>query len=210
MEIACCYRLIPHGEVIHSTFDDVTKVIAGLPEEFYDVRTLGIPIYTGDFYRHTNRNFKAYVEAMLLSNPMNAIAIEFINGYCYLATFDGYADRLQTGLEYNLDDFEHGAGIVPDNSNYIGVGFRVTKMNQFRFTDTLYRLTYNRATNRFHTNDGILVPEFDVSTLSELSYNYAGYKDCVNNGHYAVVYQGGTPTFLDRTPDNKLIIYKED
>lgn len=206
MLIECCYRLIPHGEVIHTKYDDTRQEIIGFPKSFFDITFHQLPYYDYLPYHESDRELDKYVEAMLLSNDDNAIAIEYQNQSCLVQTFKGLCAYVVDGMEYNLNSFNWANSLKPNTENYIGVGFRPTKVMQKRFADKVYYLTLNKSTGLFHTNDGILTPEFDVATLSPVSYNFAGYKDCVLNGHYAVVYQNGLPIFLDKTCDNKLII----
>lgn len=206
MLVECCYRLIPHGEVIHTKYDDESMEMIGLPKEFFDIKVHELPKYDTAVYREYKRDLDKYVEAMLLSHEDNAIAVDYQNQSCLVQTFKGYCNYIYDGMEYSREDFRWAESYIPNKDNFVGVGFRPTKMLQKRFADKVYYLTYNKATGLFHTNDGLLIPEFDVSSLSDMSYNYAGYKDCVLKGHYAVVYQGGQPVFLDKTPDNKLII----
>lgn len=206
MLIECCYRLIPHGEVIHTKYDDWKQEIIGLPKEFFDISVHELPVYDSDCYRHSDRELNRYVEAMLLSHEDNAIAIDYQNITCLVQTFNGHCAYIKDGMEYNLQNFVWANGYMPCTDNFVGVGFRPTRVLQKRFSDKVYYLTYDKKNNVFHTDDGLLRPEFDVSSLSPLSFNYAGYKDCVLNGHYAVVYQGGNPVFLDKTLDNRLII----
>jgi hypothetical protein len=70
----------------------------------------------------------------------------------------------------------------------------------------VYRLVLDIDTGLVHTDDGVLRPEFDVNSLDKLSYNYVGYKDCVERGHYAVVYLDGTHRFVEKTSDNRLVL----
>ena len=206
MLVEACYRLTYHGEVIHAKYDTSAMKIIGMPEDFYDVKDFGLTGYDFSHYQGTQRDFDAYVEFILLSQDENAIVIEFVNQGAFVFTFDGKYTCVRTGLEFGLSTHEWSFCARPDIRNYRTIGFRVTKMLQLRAADKVYQLTYDIKNNVIHTNDGVLIPEFDVNSLDKIDPKYSGYKDCIAQGHYAVVYRGGSPVFLDKTPDNKLIV----
>lgn len=206
MEIRCCYRLTLHGEVIHTIFDTEKRVIIGLPENFFNAEKLNLPGYSEYNYKNTDTQFDIMVEAVLLADKDYCICVELCNFGYYVVTWSGGIKFLHSPME-EQEDFRQTA--IPHSENFKSIGYRNTKLRQVRSFDGIYRLTLNKSTGLIHTQDGILKPEFDINNLDDLSYSYAGYKDMINKGYYAIIYKNGKPVFLEKTDDNKLII-KED
>lgn len=203
MKVNCCYRLIPDGEVIHSLFDTETGLVDGLPIEFVDTRYLPVPEYSPSLYRGLNTQFDVMTESILLSNISYALVLE-VNGLAYrVLQWDGVWRTLKSATD-DSDIFNMGP--VPHPELYRAVGYRRTQLRQYRACPGLYRLVASKYDNTVYTQDGVLTCEFDINSLSGLDYHYAGYKDSVNLGYYAVVYQDGEPRFVELTSDNKLRI----
>ena len=203
MKVNCCYRLTPSSEVIHSFYDTDSGLVDGMPIEFLDTRFLKVPEYSVACYRGLNVQFDSMAESILLSSTTYAFVLE-VNGLTYsVLQWDGVWRSLKSATD---DEDNFCMGPIPHPELFKVVGYRPTKLRQYRTCPGIYRLCVSKYTKRAHTQDGILECEFDVDALGELDYRYAGYKDAVNLGYFAVVYLGGTPTFLEKTPDNKLRI----
>ncbi len=195
MKIYCCYRVIPNGEAIHTFIDDETKMAELMPTAFLDTKELELAEYNASAYNGRDDNWAAMCEAILLSNKDYAFVIESGGIGYFVLQWDGFWRFLETPM----DEQEKGRwSIRPYPGNFTYIGFRPTKVIQLRSCSGIYRLAYDKTNNTIITNDGIFTPSFDVSSLSPISYNYAGYKDMVTKGHYAVVYRDGLPVFLRR------------
>ena len=199
----CCYRLIPNGEVIHTHYDSDTKKIIGLPEKFFKTEFMTLPEYSMLNYRVSEVNFAMMTEAVLLSNPEYAIVVETAAIGYTIAEFNGDWRFVDSPLDQKDNS---GPAYIPATSHYKAIGYRPTKLRQVRSCMGVYRLVLDIDTGLVHTDDGVLRPEFDVNSLDKLSYNYVGYKDCVEQGHYAVVYLDGTHRFVEKTSDNRLVL----
>ena len=208
MLVNCCYRLIVQGEVIHSTYDSNTCEIFGMPKEFFDAERMQLGDISGSLYKEPPKmddssltGYAAMCEAMLLSDEKYAIVVEFCNQGYYIVEWDGT-------LRFKVapTDMQDISRLVnkPDRGLYRAIGYRNTKARQLRASQGIYRLTYCEKDNTIHTNDGIIIPDFDVSTLSPIDHNYKGYKDMVANTNYAVVYIEGEPVFCYLTSNNIL------
>ena len=205
MEIRCCYRLIPNGEVIHSIYDTSSREILGMPKDWFQIELLGLPEYSRNSYINCEARFDEMCETVLLSNPNYALVVENNNVGYYVLQFDGvkkFVRSVTDSHESSSDCY------IPNRDNYKAIGYRRTKQIQLRSSDGIYRLTMDISSKQVHTNDGVLTPEFDIDSLGSLDFHYAGYKDMIANGSYAVVYIDGKPAFLDRTVDNKLVMRK--
>lgn len=199
----CCYRLIPNGEVIHTHYDSVKKEIIGLPEKFFKTEFITLPEYSMQNYQMSEVDFHKMTEAVLLSNQEYAIVVETAAIGYTIAEFNGDWRFVDSPLDTKDNS---GPAYIPAVSHYKSIGYRTTKLRQVRSCMGLYRLVLDKDTGLVHTNDGVLTPQFNVNDLDKVSFNYEGYKECVAKGHYAVVYLGGVPRFLEKTPDNNLIL----
>ena len=208
MLVNCCYRLIVNGEVIHSTYDSSTCEIFGMPKEFFDAERMQLGDISASLYKELPKmndesltGYAAMCEAMLLSDDKYAVVVEFCNQGYYIVEWDGT-------LRFKVapTDEQDISRLVnkPDRGLYKAIGYRSTKARQIRASHGIYRLTYCEKDGFIYTNDGILIPDFDVSKLSKISYNYKGYKDMIQNTKYAVVYIDDEPRFCYRTLDNVL------
>lgn len=203
MEINCCYRLIPSGEVIHSYYDTESKKIIGMPESFIDSTLLELPEYNWINYHGVKVNFDLMCEAILLSNNEFAIVVEAnCLGY-YVLQWDGYWRFMENPTDKKIKGHD---SFIPHSAVFKPIGYRRTVPRQFRSLQTLYRLTATKDGSQIYTQDGILIPEFDVNALSPLSYNYQGYKDMLSTNYYAVVYLDGVPRFLEKRLDRLILI----
>lgn len=202
MEIHCCYRLIPKGEVVHTKYDTDTHTVAGLPDDWFDVSNLCLPEYSRRNYENCKYEFDKMCETVLLSSDAYALVIENNNIGYYVLQFDGIKRFVRSSIS---DEDSESACVIPGSENYCSIGFRRTKQLQVRTSSGVYRLVLNKRTGLVHTNDGVLKPEFDLSRLSPLSKKYEGYKEMVAAGCYAVVYIDNKPVMLNKTFDNKLI-----
>lgn len=203
MLIKCCYRLIPEGEVIHSVYDSEKEEIIGMPLDWFNVKSMSLPVYSPRAYINAKGNYDEMCESILLSNKEFALVIENNAIGYYILDWGG----LKRFLDAPTDTRDSSSGcVIPLQDNYVAIGYRVTKLRQLRACSGVYRLTMNKHTNLIHTNDGVLIPDFDVSELSPLDYHYAGYKDAVNGNHYAVVYLNSQPTFVDLTNKDRLTV----
>lgn len=203
MLIKCCYRLIPEGEVIHSEYDSEREEIIGLPCDWFNVKSMLLPIYSPRAYVNAKGNYDEMCESIMLSNKEFALVVENNAIGYYIVDWSG----MKRFLDSPTDTRDSSSGcIIPLQENYMAIGFRVTKLKQLRACSGVYRLVMNKHTNLIHTNCGILTPEFNVSELSPLDYHYAGYKDAVMNNHFAVVYLNGKPTFVDLVGEDRLIV----
>lgn len=195
MKIHCCYRVIPNGEVIHTFIDDVTKVVDLMPESFMNTQDLELAEYNSYAYNGREDDWAAMCEAILLSNKDYAFVVESGTIGYFVLQWDGFWRFLETPM----DEKDKGRwSIKPFPGNFTYIGYRPTRLLQYRSCSGIFRLTYDKVDNTVLTNDGILVPAFDVSSLSPIDYNYAGYKEAVSKKHYAVVYRDGHPIFLRR------------
>lgn len=203
MKISCCYRCIPNGEVIHTYIDSETHMADLMPISLLDTRDLELAEYAPAQYVDRDINWMAMCEAILLSNKDYALVLESGTIGYFVLCWDGYWKFMETPM----DEREKGRqSVIPQPGNFTYIGYRRTKLIQFRSCPGIYRLTYDRTNNTIVTNDGILTPMFNVSELSNIDYHYAGYKEMLNNGAYAVVYLNGQPKFLRKTDDDKLVI----
>lgn len=197
MLVNCCYRLIVQGEVIHSIYDSSTCEIFGMPKEFFDAERMELGDISASLYKETPKmndtsltGYAAMCEAMLLSDERYAIVVEFCNQGYYIVEWDGT-------LRFKIapTDMQDISRLVnkPDRGLYKAIGYRRTVARQLRASQGVYRLTYCESKNVIYTNDGILIPDFDVNSLSPIDYHYKGYKDMVVNKDYAIVYIDGEP-----------------
>lgn len=203
MKVSCCYRLIPDGEVIHSLYDTDTGLVDGLPVEFVDTRYLTVPEYSASLYRGLDVQFDAMTESILLSSPNYALVLE-VNGLAYrVLQWDGIWRTLTSATD---DSDVFNMGPIPHPELYRAIGYRPTKLRQYRSCPGLYRLVASKYENVVYTQEGMLRCEFDVNTLGALDFHYAGYKDAVAQKYFAVVYLDGKPTFVRLSSDNTLRI----
>lgn len=194
MNIACCYRCVPGGEVIHTYIDSESGICQYMPETFYDTKNLPLAIYNPASYNGLDVDWMAMCEALLLCNDDNCLVIETTIGYKVLQWNGWWAF-----VDSTFDTMERGKCIVrPNPNNFTYIGYRPTKLIQFRACRGIYRLTYDLVNKNIVTNEGIFTPAFDVDSLSEIDFHYAGYKDTVNNNYFAVVYRNNEPVFLER------------
>lgn len=203
MEIKCCYRLIPHGEVIHSVYDSDVCVIRGMPDYWYEAVNLGLPEYSIRSYDNCNFEFDKMCETVLLSNERFALVVENNNIGYYIVQFDGTKRFLKSSIDTTESVSET---LAPGQEWFKSVGFRRTKQLQVRSSNGVYRLVMGKRDKLFYTNDGVLKPGFDTEMLDAVDYHYKGYKDMIALNHYAVVYMGGEPVYLDKTFDGILKI----
>ena len=203
MDIACCYRLIPNGEVIHTVYNRESDTIVGLPTEWYQTPLLELPEYSIRSYDNCTAKFDQMCETVLLSNDQFALVVENNNIGYYILQFDGVKRFLRSatdGRDSSSDNY------IPAQELFRSIGFRRTKQRQIRSSAGVYRLTLGKNNGLVYTNDGILTPSFDINSLGKVDYHYRGYKEMIALNHYAVVYIDDAPVFLDKTEDNKLII----
>ena len=203
MKINCCYRCTPTGEAIHTYIDSKTFVADLIPKSFYNPEMLELPEYSPYNYTDKKEDWAAMCEAILLSNDKFAIVVEDNTiGYLVLQ-FDGW----YRFLESPMDEQDKGRFLIkPNTGNFKTVGYRRTKLIQFRSCSGVYRLTLDTTNNTFITNDGILTPEFNIDDLSSIDYNYLGYKEMIKRNVYAIVYHNGLPMYLRKTDDNRLVV----
>lgn len=202
MEIRCCYRLIPNGEVIHTVYDTEKMVIVGMPAMWLTTACMELPEYSMNSYINCDARFDEMCETVLLSNDAFALVVENNNIGYYVLQFDGvkrFIRSVTDGRESVSDSY------IPNSGLFSSIGFRRTKQRQIRSSGGVYRLTYCKEDGMIYTNDGLLKPGFDVNSLSKVDYHYAGYKDMIAADKYAVVYIGGSPVFLNKTVDNILV-----
>lgn len=202
MRVKCCYRLIPNGEVIHSEFDTDTIAVDGMPKEFLDVSKLYIPEYNISAYIGVETMFDAMCEAVLLSRDDFAFVLECCNLGYYVLEWSGFWRFLESPLD--MKDKGHDS-IIPHSDCFKPVGYRVTKNIQLRSCGGIYRLTASRDGKSIITNDGILIPDFDINSLDKLDFNYKGYKDAAIKGYYGVVYINGNPVNVIKD-NNRLLL----
>lgn len=206
MKVACCYRLIMHGEVMHSLYDTDTRTVEGLPTDWYDVSLINLPEYSSTHYIDCKSRFDEMVETVLLSDSNYALVIECCNFGYYVLDFAGNIRFLQSSIEQNQ---QFATGPAPDTTPYVAIGYRCTTQRQLRSCDGIYRLVMDVRTGCVITMDGVLKLGIDKDTLSKPDYHYAGYKDMVANDFgYAVVYVDGKPVMLSiDSSETKLIKY---
>jgi hypothetical protein len=203
MEIQCCYRLIPDGEVIHTLYNTETGEVYGLPDNYLDAKHLDFSEYSTVDYIGKTTDYEAMCEAVLLASRDHAFCVETAGMGYHVLQWNGFWKLLYSPM----DEEDNGEFLDrPQQGNYTYIGYRMTKLKQYRSCQGIYRLTLELPTGKIITNDGILTPEFDVRSLDKIDFHYTGYKDMVEAGAYAVVYQSGSPVFLDRTIDNKLVM----
>lgn len=203
MNIACCYRLIPNGEVIHADYDSDSYKVNGMPDSWFQIGLLELPEYSRNSYLNCDARFDEMCETILLSNPNYALVVENNNVGYYVLQFDGVKKFVRSVTDYKESSSDC---YIPNRDNYKAAGYRRTKQRQIRASDGIYRLTLDILSRKFVTDDGVLTPEFDINSLGQIDFHYAGYKDMIANGSYAVVYVNGQPVFLDKTVDNKLVM----
>lgn len=203
MKVHCCYRLIPKGEVIHTMYDDDTGVVEGLPKDWLDIRDMWLPEYSRRNYYDCKYEFDKMCETVLLSNDAYAFVIENNNVGYYILQFDGIRRFVRSSI--STEDSTN-ACVIPGSENYASIGFRCTRQRQVRASAGIYRLTLNLSNGLIYTNDGVLIPTFDINELHGVSRTYEGYKDMVYAGNYAVVYRNYNPVQLAKTHDNKLVV----
>lgn len=203
MLVNCCYRLVRYGEVIHSYFDTIAQVVIDMPTEFIPTKYLYVPVCNEVLYPRDDSNFDAMCEAVLLSNDEYAFVYEMNNRGYYALEWNGCLRFLEAPTD--MRDRSHES-YLPHPEYYKCIGFRTTRVRQYRSNPGIYRLVSNKDGTKIYTNDGVLTPQFNVNELSPVSFNYKGYKDCVAQGHYGVVYYGEDVRFVDITPDKKLIL----
>ena len=203
MLVECCYRLIPKGEVIHTKLDPDKREIFGMPDGFMNIKDIYLPIYNTVNYMGKDGDLAPMCEAVLLSRDEFAVVIEDNAIGFFALEWNGFLRFLETPtdmLERGHDSY------IPHPNLFKEIGYRVTRMTQYRSSSGIYRMTASEDGSKVYTDDGVLTPLFDVNQLSEISYNYKGYKDCVANGHYGVVYYGDEYRFVDITPNKELIL----
>lgn len=202
MKAKCCYRLIPNGEVIHSLFDTDTQIVDFMPPNFLDTQNLEPGIYNPAMYAGNETAFDAMCEAILLSNDDYAFVLEYSTIGYFITQWDGFWRYLETPLDW------HDKGrdlIMPCPINFTFIGYRRTTLRQYRACSGIFRLVLDKRNDLIPTNDGYLTPEFDITTLSKIDFKYAGYKDMVATGGYAVVYVDGKPVILDLVDKHRLV-----
>lgn len=203
MEVKCCFRLIPWGEVIHSIMDSNTKIIDDMPIDFIDTRNLNTSIYAESNYLNCETDFDKACESILLSNENHCLVIENNNMYYDVLCWNGDC-KYMTAATDNTSKIQ--PAIIPNKGMYIPIGYRATKPIQYRSLDTIYRLTMSKDGSKIITNDGILKPEFDTSKITRLSKTYEGYKEAVNKGYYGVIYFNGEPRFVQKEKGSLILI----
>ena len=205
MNVKCCYRLTYYGEVIHDEMDSDTHEIPSMPKHFFDTTQLDLPVYNAVSYFGADVLFDQACEAILLSNKDFAIVIECNNLGYYAYQWDGTRVFLESPMDM---DPRFADSLIPTTAGFKSIGYRVTKPIQVRSLDGIFRLTVSADGKYAYTNDGVLDVEFDVNTLSPISYKYEGYKDAVQSGAYGVVYVDEKPVLVYRD-GNKLFLSKE-
>lgn len=203
MQVDCCYRLIPNGEVIHGKYDTIEQTIAGMPSEWFTPYLLELPEYSLRNYDNCKSEFDKMCETVLLSNDAFALVVEDNNIGYYILQFDGTKRFVSSSIDKRESTSDC---YIPGHELYKSVGFRRTRPIQLRSLSGIYRLVMNKRTGLFYTDDGVLEPNFDVSKLCQVDYHYAGYKDMIANNHYAVVYIDNAPVFLDMVDKHTLSI----
>lgn len=203
MEICCCYRLIPDGEVIHSVYDTESRKIIGLPIEFIDSTLLELPEYARGNYRGYQMQFDQMCESILLSNSEHAIVVESNKLGYYVLQWDGWWKFMESGTD---DKYKGHDSFIPHSKQFKPIGYRRTVPRQMRSFSSIYKLTASVDGSAVYTQDGILIPEFDINSLCRPSYNYVGYKDMIAKDCYAVVYQDGVPRFVEKRDDRLILI----
>lgn len=201
MKVNCCYRCISTGEVIHTLFDTDTRLMDIMPASFFDTTTIPIADYNPASYVGRKDDWAAECEACLLHNNERAMCIEVGAVGYYILQWNGLLRLVKSPMDDKDEGFFIGSP-YPGKFKYIG--YRPTRMLQYRSSSGIYRLTYDTEEGTVVTSEGILMPEFDVSGLSEIDYNYTGYKEMLANGYFAVVYRNNTPVFLARD-GNRLV-----
>ena len=194
---AVCYRLVPHGEPIHTTIDidPAVNFPIGFPEDIFDRREL---FFTEKWveaeYIRRPYNPKMYVEAVLLMKPRNCICIDTNNFGVRSYEFNGNS----CWCEYPGSEERSMYRISPANTDrYEAIGYRPSKVMQYRGFKSVYRLQYDRETNEVVTNAGRFQLGISPDVLSSPSKDYAGYKTMIDNKKFAVVYLDDEPLYLD-------------
>lgn len=204
MKVACCYRLIPHGEVMHSKYDTDTLTVEGLPKDWYDVSILDLPEYSSVHYHDCKSRFDEMVETVLMSDSNYALVIECCNFGYYVLDFAGNVRFLKSSIEQNQ---HFSTGPAPDTTPYVAVGYRRTKQRQLRNCDGVFRLVMDVRTGCVITADGVLKLGVERNRLSKPDYHYAGYKKMMSNDlDYAVVYIDDEPVFLAMDKTETMLI----
>lgn len=205
MKANCCYRLIPFGEVIHSKWDIFTKEVEGLPKEFMDTQLLNLEPYSPQCYLKDpeDADYASMCESILLAN--NDIAIVFEYGTIGYETlrWDGGWRFMRNAVDEKNDILD---SYIPGTSHFKQIGFRPTKLIQYRACPTIFRMAMSVDGKYIYTNDGRLEVTFDTTKLEDIAHNFAGYKEAVEKGYYGVVYMDGGPRFINKTSDNKIIL----
>lgn len=199
----CCYRLIKNGEVIHSKLDSSKQTIIGMPDGYMHVDLMNICEYNPFSYVDKEIDFPTMCESILLSNSEHAVVIEVdCIGYRVLC-WDGTLKFMHSATDTRDSSVD---SYLPHPELFKSIGYRVTKAVQYRASSGVYRMTASKDNSKIYTNEGIFIPEFDISELSTPSYNYKGYKECVEKGYFGVVYYGDEHRFVDVADNNKLIL----
>lgn len=202
MNISCCYRLIPKGEIIHSTYDTETCSIIGIPRLWFPDYELKLGGYDPSRYHDDSEDFGNACEVILTSNDNYAIVVESNKFGFYAYGFDGSRSFLTGPYDNYYDILEWH---MPDCSKFEFIGYRRTQYRQYQYMPGLFRMTYYMYDGLIYTNDGALQPQFDILSLNTPRTDYAGYKTVMTDGHYGVVYQNNNPRFVQKI-DNKLIL----
>lgn len=194
-----CYRFVPHGEPIHSYLDLRTRTIEGFPEYVFDPFNLVLPEeYVYKEYNDYKYPIENFAEAALLMDGNNCIAID-TNNYGYrVMDFNG------TWFWVNRPDGEKEGFIYtepPCTILFKFIGYRPSKVRQYRGFSSIFRLQYCPEENLVYTDEGLFELGMPYESIGAPSPTYAGYKDIVANSHFAVVYVDGNPVFLRRDGD---------
>lgn len=202
MNVKAAYRLIRHGEVIHSQFIPETREIIGMPVSFAQMDKYYFPEYSVDCYHGVEEDFSLMCEAVLLSDARHCLVVECCNIGYYVLDWNGRWFIVQSPTD---EDDTNVIYPEPNTGNFKEIGFRPTRARQLRSSPGVYRLTMERETGLVYTNEGVFTLGFDPSKLSPLMTKYEGYMDTVNTNAFAVVYFGSTPVLLDKAINNVLV-----
>lgn len=189
------YRLCRCGEIIYTHFDGKNTLV-GVPEYFCTAESIGAEdVSKVGFSDQGILLDSTYMEQMMMLEPDICVVVSFGNEGLDAYMFDNtvrYYSRPWSEPE------KRGKLITRFGDKYFRtIGYRNTKMLQLFASSGLQNLVYDTVADVVRTNDGNFKLPIKYEDLSPQSSSYAGYKDCVNGNHYAVVYVDNKPVFLD-------------
>ena len=193
MEVDCCYRLHPFGEIIWGTYHTLTGTFDNIPSDVFSV-DIDPSKWTQYNYSYVDGRFnKVAAEWSMFCDFELCACIEYNHVGFLMVTWDGvvyFTDKLykNKSVECVLENTVTGR-------IFKIIGVRPTKVVQYYYKPYIYGLQYDVESKSIYTQDGVL--SLEETLYNQIDFNpnkrYNGYKDMLALEAFASLSTNGGP-----------------